>query len=151
MLFRYSKDILGSLFGGIYLDRSALPDSVTNVGTFGFTCALFRSGFLVLSGVFFALSALVALERGLAVKQQNGSIGETIRNTIVEYFYQPRWYLQLISDIFKIVLMLAFVFPFYWMIVTAFKTYPESLQVPPTLLSTQWTMEGYERDRKSVV
>lgn len=139
-----SEAVLGSLFGAIYLDRSLLPDSVAGVGAFGFTCALFRSGFLILSGVFFGLSILVAAERGLAVKQQNGSMGETIRNSVVEYFYQPRWYLQLISDIFKIALMLAFVFPFYWMIVTAFKTYPESLQVPPTMLPTKWTMEGYE-------
>ena len=135
---------LNNVFSGIYLDRSLLPDSLKDVGVFGFTCALFKSGFLVLSGVFLAAAALVAAERGLAVKQQNGSVGETIRNSLIEYFYQPRWFLQLISDIFKIALMLAFVFPFYWMIVTAFKTYPESLQVPPTLLPTKWTMEGYE-------
>ena len=50
---------------------------------------------------------------------------------------------QLISDFFKIVVMLAFVFPFYWMFITAFKTYPESMQVPPTMWPTQWTLEGF--------
>lgn len=36
----------------------------------------------------------------------------------------------LVSDIFKIAVMLAFVFPFYWMIITAFKPYVESMDVP---------------------
>ena len=50
---------------------------------------------------------------------------------------------QLISDFFKIVVMLAFVFPFYWMIITAFKTYPESMQVPPTMWPTEFSLEGF--------
>lgn len=50
---------------------------------------------------------------------------------------------QLISDFFKIVVMLAFVFPFYWMIITAFKTYPESMQVPPTMWPTAFSLEGF--------
>ncbi|MBR3504917.1 MAG: carbohydrate ABC transporter permease [Clostridia bacterium] len=48
-----------------------------------------------------------------------------------------------ISDILKIAVMLAFVFPFYWMLITAFKTYSESVAVPPTLLPSQWSLEGY--------
>lgn len=50
---------------------------------------------------------------------------------------------QLISDFFKIVVMLAFVFPFYWMIITAFKTYPESMRVPPTMWPTEFSLEGF--------
>ncbi len=59
------------------------------------------------------------------------------------YFVQPKWGLQLFSDIVKILMMLAFVFPFFWMIVTAFKGYTESMAVPPTLLPKVWTLEGY--------
>lgn len=139
-----AQALRAQLFTGVYMDRASLPASLAHVSSFGFTCSLFMRELLIAASVFFALSALAAAERSLAVKQENGSLWETIRNTAVEYFQQPRWGLQLFSDIMKIALMLAFVFPFYWMIVTAFKTYPESLNVPPTLWPTQWTMEGYE-------
>ena len=139
-----AQALRAQLFTGVYMDRSSLPASLAHVSPFGFTCSLFMRELLIAASVFFALSALAAAERSLAVKQENGSLWETVRNTAVEYFQQPRWGLQLFSDIMKIALMLAFVFPFYWMIVTAFKTYPESLNVPPTLWPTQWTMEGYE-------
>ena len=49
----------------------------------------------------------------------------------------------LVSDIFKIAVMLAFVFPFYWMIITAFKSYVESMDVPPALWPHTWTLEGF--------
>ncbi len=62
---------------------------------------------------------------------------------IKNYFLQPRWGLQLLSDILKIIAMLAFIFPFYWMVVTAFKTYPESIKVPPTMFPAEWSLEGY--------
>lgn len=62
---------------------------------------------------------------------------------INNYFVQPKWGLQLFSDIMKILLMIAFLFPFYWMIVTAFKSYTESMAVPPTLIPSVWTLEGY--------
>ncbi len=137
--------LLGQIFGGIYLDQSLLPaDSLKEVSSFGFTCALFIKEFLILSVVFFAASVLVAVERSLVHKQEETTVLETLRNIIVQYFQQPKWGLQLFSDIMKILLMLAFVFPFYWMIITAFKTYPESLRVPPTLWPREFTMEGYE-------
>lgn len=63
--------------------------------------------------------------------------------SIKNYFVQPKWGLQLFSDIMKILLMLAFIFPFYWMLVTAFKSYTESMAVPPTLIPSAWTLEGY--------
>lgn len=51
--------------------------------------------------------------------------------------------LTFVGDLIKIVVMLAFVFPFYWMVITAFKPYVESMQVPPTLWPQTWTLEGF--------
>ena len=62
---------------------------------------------------------------------------------IKNYFVQPGWGLKLLSDIVKILMMLAFIFPFFWMIITAFKGYTESMAVPPTLVPKVWTLEGY--------
>ena len=47
------------------------------------------------------------------------------------------------GDLLKIALMLAFVFPFYWMIITAFKTYNEAIQVPPTLWPQNFTFANF--------
>ena len=47
------------------------------------------------------------------------------------------------GDIFKILVCLAFVFPFYWMIVTSFKTYNESIITPPTLWPRDFTFENF--------
>ncbi len=139
-----AAELRAQLFTGVFMDRSVLPASLAGISTFGFACAMLMKELLIASSVFFALSFIVAMEKSLAVKQENGSLWETVKNTAVEYFQQPKWGLQLFSDVMKIILMLAFVFPFYWMIITAFKTYPESLNVPPTMWPTQWTMEGYE-------
>ena len=54
-----------------------------------------------------------------------------------------RTLLTLLSDFFKIAIMLAFVFPFYWMLTTAFKPYVESMQVPPTLWPRRPSLEGF--------
>ncbi|MDL2317850.1 carbohydrate ABC transporter permease [Eubacteriales bacterium OttesenSCG-928-A19] len=51
--------------------------------------------------------------------------------------------LTILSDVVKIIVMLMFVFPFYWMIITAFKPYVESMQVPPTLWPQTFSLEGY--------
>ena len=118
-----AEALRAQLFTGIFMDRSVLPASLSKTSAFGFTCAMLMRELLIGASVFFALSALAAVEKSLAVKQENGSLWETVRNTAIEYFQQPKWGLQLFSDIMKIVLMLAFVFPFYWMIITAFKTY----------------------------
>ena len=50
---------------------------------------------------------------------------------------------QLPGDIFKIIMMIIFVFPFYWMLITAFKSYNESIIVPPTLLPFTFTTEAF--------
>ena len=42
--------------------------------------------------------------------------------------------IRTISTLFKLVMAVFFLFPFYWMITTAFKTYGESILFPPTLL-----------------
>lgn len=47
------------------------------------------------------------------------------------------------GDLLKIAVMLMFVFPFYWMIITAFKTYGEAIQTPPTLWPTNFTLEAF--------
>ena len=48
-----------------------------------------------------------------------------------------------ISGALKILVCLFFAFPFYWMIVTSFKTYTESILYPPTLWPQSFTLEGY--------
>ena len=49
-----------------------------------------------------------------------------------------------ISDVLKVITILLFVFPFYWMITTAFKTYAESIQKPPTFWPSNWSLEGFQ-------
>lgn len=50
---------------------------------------------------------------------------------------------NLMGDLFKLLCVIIFVFPFYWMFITSFKTYGESIQVPPTLWPKNFTIEGY--------
>ena len=50
---------------------------------------------------------------------------------------------KLPGDLFKIAVLLAFAFPFYWMLITAFKTYNESIVVPPTLWPKNFTFESF--------
>lgn len=53
-----------------------------------------------------------------------------MKKTRNEIWYYTRKLLDLISKLF---LLLIFAFPFLWMVSTAFKTYRESIAVPPTL------------------
>lgn len=48
-----------------------------------------------------------------------------------------------VSTLLKLLVCLFFAFPFYWMIVTSFKTYTESILYPPTLWPRDFTLEGY--------
>lgn len=43
----------------------------------------------------------------------------------------------------KIVVCIIFLFPFYWMVITSFKTFAESVQIPPTLWPQEFTIEAY--------
>lgn len=49
-----------------------------------------------------------------------------------------------ISAFFRIIICIIFFFPFYWMMVTAFKTNLEAMQYPPTLWPETWTLYGFE-------
>lgn len=50
---------------------------------------------------------------------------------------------KLPGDIIKVIVLLLFAFPFYWMLITAFKTYTESIIVPPTLWPKNFTLESF--------
>ena len=47
---------------------------------------------------------------------------------------------KLPGDVLKIFVILLFVFPFYWMGSTAFKTYQEAIRTPPTLIPEVFTL-----------
>lgn len=53
--------------------------------------------------------------------------------------YLPR----LTNDILKIIVGLLFLFPFYWMFITSFKPYMETIQFPPTMWPRDFTFEAY--------
>lgn len=50
---------------------------------------------------------------------------------------------QLPGDIIKLTIVILFVFPFYWMISTGFKSYIESIQTPPTLWPHTFTLDNF--------
>ncbi len=50
---------------------------------------------------------------------------------------------KLPGDLFKLAVLLLFAFPFYWMLITAFKTYSESIIAPPTLWPREFTFESF--------
>ena len=49
-----------------------------------------------------------------------------------------------ISAVFRIIICIIFFFPFYWMMVTAFKTNLEAMATPPTLWPETFTLYGFE-------
>jgi sn-glycerol 3-phosphate transport system permease protein len=49
---------------------------------------------------------------------------------------------RLPGDLLKIAVVLCFVFPFYWMICTAFKSYSEAIQTPVTFWPERFSMDG---------
>ena len=55
-----------------------------------------------------------------------------------------RWMGRAASNVLKLFCAFAFIFPFYWMLSTSFKTYVESEQFPPTLYPHEWSLEGYK-------
>ncbi len=56
----------------------------------------------------------------------------------------PAYLKRLPGDVVKIAVLLMFAFPFYWMLITAFKTYNESIIVPPTLWPMEFTLESFQ-------
>ncbi len=43
----------------------------------------------------------------------------------------------------KLIVAFIFVFPFYWMVITSFKPYIETIQFPPTLWPQNFTLDAY--------
>ncbi|MBS6953814.1 MAG: carbohydrate ABC transporter permease [Enterocloster asparagiformis] len=50
---------------------------------------------------------------------------------------------RVIDVVMKCLLVVIMVFPFYWMVITAFKTQKESMIFPPTLIPNQITFESF--------
>lgn len=50
---------------------------------------------------------------------------------------------RVIDLVMKCLLVVIMVFPFYWMVITAFKTQKESMIFPPTLIPNQITFESF--------
>ncbi len=48
-----------------------------------------------------------------------------------------------VNTLFKLFVSILFLFPFYWMVVTSFKPYLETLEFPPTLWPKNFTLQGY--------
>lgn len=46
--------------------------------------------------------------------------------------------------IFFIIGSIIMIFPFIWMLLTSFKTVPESMQIPPTILPSEWVTSNYK-------
>lgn len=46
--------------------------------------------------------------------------------------------------IFFIIGSVIMIFPFIWMLLTSFKTVPESMQIPPTILPSEWVTSNYK-------
>ncbi len=55
-----------------------------------------------------------------------------------------RNYLRILpGDLFKVFIVLLFLFPFYWMMITAFKHYHEAIVTPPTLWPKEFTFQNF--------
>lgn len=50
-----------------------------------------------------------------------------------------------ISTAFKLLMLLFFLFPFYWLITSSFKQYGESIRFPPTMWPHTFTLENYRQ------
>lgn len=62
------------------------------------------------------------------------------RNT---HYRIRRRIIRTVSFFFKLVMLVFFLFPFYWMITTAFKSYRESILFPPTLWPDEWSVNAF--------
>lgn len=59
-------------------------------------------------------------------------------------WYKLRFYASMLTgNILKLIVALMFIFPFYWMFTTSFKTYTETIIFPPTLWPRQFTIDAY--------
>lgn len=51
--------------------------------------------------------------------------------------------IRIVDLVMKCLLIVVMVFPFYWMVITAFKTQKEAMVFPPTLIPNQITLESF--------
>ena len=52
--------------------------------------------------------------------------------------------IRIVDLVMKCLLIVVMVFPFYWMVITAFKTQKEAMVFPPTLIPNQITLESFQ-------
>lgn len=52
--------------------------------------------------------------------------------------------IRIVDLVMKCLLIVVMVFPFYWMVITAFKTQKEAMIFPPTLIPNQITLESFQ-------
>jgi len=70
-----------------------------------------------------------------------------VNNRIADRQWKRRFFLylpKLPGDLLKIAILLIFAFPFYWMLITEFKTYGESIIAPPTMWPREFTFESFK-------
>lgn len=66
-----------------------------------------------------------------------------ISSDTIKKYVRIRRVKTVVDTLLKIGVMIIFIFPFYWMVTSAFKTSFEIDQYPPTLWPHEWTMEGF--------
>ena len=54
----------------------------------------------------------------------------------------PHYIRSAVSIAFKLLVIFIVAYPFLWMVCTAFKPYKETITYPPTLLPSQWALDG---------
>lgn len=65
-----------------------------------------------------------------------------MKRKIISYKLQKRIN-NIVSVLFKLLMAVFFLFPFYWMITTSFKTYRESILFPPTLIPQNFSIQAF--------
>ncbi len=55
----------------------------------------------------------------------------------------PKWFRKFLFYLGLLLLAVPFIFPFWWMVTSSFKTYKEIFAFPPTVLPTSWHFENF--------
>jgi len=55
----------------------------------------------------------------------------------------PKWFRKFLFYLGLLLLAVPFIFPFWWMVTSSFKTYKEIFAFPPTILPTSWHFENF--------
>lgn len=64
-------------------------------------------------------------------------------NRIYQTRLLPKWFRRFLFFLGLLLLTLPFIFPFWWMVSSSFKTYKEIFAFPPTLLPENWHWENF--------